>query len=121
MIRIGNTSSYPLFNYSKNWSFIGIWSTMASSLVPIGFGVAGHACFRYLVSFIVWLTVALGLPIWLFVVPWIGLPLIIVAAVIINIEIVRSARWRRQYELCIDRLIRTSTNSGDAFGVDVFG
>ncbi|MBV8213677.1 MAG: hypothetical protein JOZ08_10710 [Verrucomicrobia bacterium] len=58
-------------------------------------------------SFILWLAVALGLPFWLFVVPSIGVPLIIVTALIINTEIVRSIRWRRQYEFGIDRLIRT--------------
>ena len=55
-----------------------------------------------------WLIVALGLPFWLFVVPAIGYPLLIVFAMIVNTEIVRSVRWRRQYELGIDRLIQTS-------------
>jgi hypothetical protein len=72
------------------------------------------------VSWIVWLIVALGLPLWLFVFPVIGVPLLIVAAVIVNTEIVRSVRWRRQYESSIDRLIRASTNDRDTFGVDVF-
>jgi hypothetical protein len=64
---------------------------------------------RWLVaaSTILWVSVALGLPFWLFVVPSIGVPLIIVAALIINTELVRSVRWRRQYELSIDRLLRT--------------
>ena len=62
-------------------------------------------------SWIVWLTVALGLPFWLFLIPSIGVPLLILAPVIVNTEISRSVRWRRQYELSIDRLIRTSTNS----------
>jgi hypothetical protein len=57
-------------------------------------------------SSILWVTVALGLPFWLFVVPSIGVPLIIAAAVIVNIELVRSTRWRRQYEFSIARLIR---------------
>jgi hypothetical protein len=61
-------------------------------------------------SCIVWLALALGLPFWLFIGPSIGVPLLILAAVIVNAEIVRSARWRRQYELSIDRLIRNSTN-----------
>ena len=60
------------------------------------------------VSSIVWLIVALGLPLWLFVVPVIGVPLLIVAPVIVNTDIVQSARWRRQYESSIDRLFRTS-------------
>ena len=67
----------------------------------------------------IWFIVALGLPLWLFVVPAVGLPLVIAAVVIVEIEIVRSVRWRRQYELSIDRLIRTSTNDKDTFGVDV--
>jgi hypothetical protein len=71
-------------------------------------------------SCIVWLLVALGLPLWLFIVPGIGVPLLIIAAAIVNTEIVRSVRWRRQYELSIDRLIRTSTNNRDTFGLDVF-
>ena len=58
-------------------------------------------------STILWLTVALGLPLWLFRVPSIGVPLIIVAAIVINTDLVRSLRWRRQYEFSIDRLIRT--------------
>jgi hypothetical protein len=69
---------------------------------------------------IAWLTVALGLPFWLFIVPWIGVPLLIIAAAIVDTEIVQSVRWRRQYELSIDRLIRTSTNGRDTFDMDVF-
>lgn len=60
------------------------------------------------VSYIVWLIAALGLPFWLFVVPAIGYPLLIIFTVIADTEIVRSVRWRRQYELGIDRLIHTS-------------
>jgi len=71
-------------------------------------------------SSILWLLVALGLPLWLFVAPAIGVPLIVIAAVIIDTEIVRSVRWRRQYELSIDRLIRTSTNNRDTLGLDSF-
>jgi hypothetical protein len=56
---------------------------------------------------ILWITVGLGLPFWLFRIPSIGVPLIIVAAVVINTDLVRSLRWRRQYESSIDRLIRT--------------
>jgi len=52
-------------------------------------------------------------------VPTIGVPFMISAAVIVNTEIVQSVRWRRQYELSIDRLIRTSTNGRDAFNVNV--
>jgi len=70
-------------------------------------------------SCVVWLIVALGLPFWLFSVPLIGVPLLLMAAVIIDTEIVRSVRWRRQYETSIARLIRTSTNDRDTLGVDV--
>jgi hypothetical protein len=58
-------------------------------------------------SSILWITVALGLPFWLFRIPSIGVPLIIVTAVVISTDLVRSLRWRRQYESSIDRLIRT--------------
>jgi hypothetical protein len=54
MIRIGNMNSYPQFNYLKNRSF-GIPRTMMSSLVPIGFGVAGPACFRQQAILFGWL------------------------------------------------------------------
>jgi len=57
-------------------------------------------------SSILWITVALGLPFWLFRIPSVGVPLIIVAAVVVNTDLVRSLRWRRQYESSIDRLIR---------------
>jgi hypothetical protein len=60
------------------------------------------------ISFVFWLSAALGLPVWLFIVPTIGVPLLIVSALVVNTEIVRSVRWRRQYELSIDRLIHTS-------------
>ena len=58
------------------------------------------------IDYIVWLTVALGLPFWLFIVPAIGVPLLIIAAVVVATGIVRSVRWRRQYGLSIGRLIR---------------
>ena len=67
----------------------------------------------------VWFIVALGLPLWLFMFPAIGVPLIIVAAVNAYTEIVRSVRWRRQYERSIDRLIRTCKNGRDTFGLDI--
>jgi hypothetical protein len=61
-----------------------------------------------IISYVAWLIVAFGLPFWLFIVPAIGYPLITISAVVVNTEIVRSVRWRRQYELAIDRLIQTS-------------
>jgi len=57
-------------------------------------------------SSILWITVTLGLPFWLRI-PSIGVPLTILAAVVINTDLVRSLRWRHQYESSIDRLIRT--------------
>jgi hypothetical protein len=57
-------------------------------------------------AFLLWIILALGLPFWLFTVPAIGASLLIIAMVVINTGIVRSVRWRRQYELSIDRLIR---------------
>jgi hypothetical protein len=60
-----------------------------------------------IISYIAWLVVALGLPFWLFTVPALGYPLLIISAVIVNTEIVQSVRWRRQYELGIDRLVQT--------------
>jgi hypothetical protein len=63
------------------------------------------------ISWIAWLLVALGLPFWLLVVPAIGLPLLLISAVVANTDIIRSVRWRRQYELSIDRLVRTTSNS----------
>ena len=56
----------------------------------------------YIVAFVL----LLGLPFWLFSVPAIGVPFIIISVVVGNTETVRSVRWRRQYELSIDRLIR---------------
>jgi hypothetical protein len=72
------------------------------------------------VSWILWFVVALGLPLWLFVFPWIGVPIIVIAVVIATVETVQSARWRRQYELSIDRLIRISTSDENSLGEDVF-
>jgi hypothetical protein len=68
------------------------------------------------VNCIVWLIVVLGLPFWLFSFPVIGVPFLVTAAVAGNAGIVRSVRWRRQYESSIDRLIRTSKNDRDIFG-----
>jgi hypothetical protein len=61
------------------------------------------------ISYAAWLIVALGVPFWLFVIPAIGMPLLIVSAVLVNTDIVQSVRWRRQYELTIARLIRTKS------------
>jgi hypothetical protein len=71
-------------------------------------------------SYVVWLVAALGLPFWLFIIPAIGVPLLIISAVAVDAEIVQSVRWRRQYELSIDRLVRTSINGKDTSGMDLF-
>jgi hypothetical protein len=62
------------------------------------------------ISCAVWMIVALGLPFWLFIVPSVGVPFLIISATIIDTHILQSVRWRRQYEASIDRLIRTCTN-----------
>ena len=45
--------------------------------------------------------------------------LLIVAAAVTQVCIVRTARWRRDYELSIDRLIRAARSDGDTFGHEV--
>jgi hypothetical protein len=60
------------------------------------------------ISYIAWFIVAFGLPFWLLIVPGVGYPLITISAVLVNTDIVRSVRWRRQYELAIDQLIQSS-------------
>jgi len=67
-------------------------------------------------SCIVWLILVLGLPFWLLSFLVIGAPLLVIAAVVVDAEIVRSVRWRGQYESTIVRLIRTSKNDRDIFG-----
>ena len=71
-------------------------------------------------SYIIWLTVAIGVPLWLFIFPAIVVNLLVISAVIANTEIVQSVRWRRQYELSIDRLIRTRNSGRDTFDMDIF-
>jgi hypothetical protein len=66
-------------------------------------------------SYLAWLIVIVGLPFWLFILPVIGLPLIVISLMMVNTDIVQSLRWRRQYELSIDRLISASTNGRDTF------
>jgi hypothetical protein len=43
-----------------------------------------------------------------------------IAVVIASLETVQSVRWRRQYELSIDRLIRISATDKTNLGEDVF-
>ena len=58
-------------------------------------------------SYLVWFIVIIGLPYWL--------PLIVILLMMVNIDIVQSLRWRRQYELSIHRLIGASTSGRDTF------
>jgi hypothetical protein len=53
-----------------------------------------------------WVISALGLPICLFHFPVIGGLLLVISLALTNTNIVRSARWRRHYELSIHRLLR---------------
>jgi hypothetical protein len=58
-------------------------------------------------GYIVWIIAAVGLPVWLFVFPALGVPLLVISAVVVvDAGIVRSVRWRREYETSIGRLIR---------------
>jgi hypothetical protein len=58
------------------------------------------------ITYIAWLIAALGLPFWLFIAPAIGVPLLVLFTVLANTNIVRSVRWRREYESSLDRLGR---------------
>jgi hypothetical protein len=53
-----------------------------------------------------WVISALGIPICLFKFPMIGGLLLVISLALANLNIVHSARWRRQYELSIHRLLR---------------
>jgi hypothetical protein len=53
-----------------------------------------------------WVISALGLPICLVTFPVIGGLLLLISLALANANIVHSARWRRQYELSIHRLLR---------------
>ena len=55
---------------------------------------------------ILWFILPLGLPLWLLNIAAIGVPLLLTWVVVGAAGIVASVRWRRQYELSIDRLIR---------------
>lgn len=74
---------------------------------------------HFTVSWVIGFLVAFGLPLWLFYLPWIGVPLIVMAVIVANTETVRSVRWRRQYELSIDRLTRTTTSGWNSLSGDV--
>jgi hypothetical protein len=65
--------------------------------------------FRPAITYVAWLILALGMPFWLLIVLAIGVPLSTVSTVLADTDILRSVRWRRQYELSIDRLIRSKS------------
>jgi hypothetical protein len=88
-------------------SELRVQSTDSSELVRATWFWSRRPRLLAVASTILWITVALALPFWLFRIPSIGVPLMIVAAVVVNTDLVRSLRWRRQYESSIDRLIRT--------------
>src|SRR5258708_14758172 len=52
-------------------------------------------------SFVVWLLAALGLPFWLFIIPAIGIPLLIISAVGGVIQSVQFLLWGRAHEISI--------------------
>jgi hypothetical protein len=66
-------------------------------------------------SLLVWLLIAVA-PVALVLFHLFGLPLLILAAAVTQVGIVRTARWRRDYEPSIDRLIRSAKRGGDTFG-----
>jgi hypothetical protein len=79
-----------------------------------GFGAAGRG---YFTNIAFWFGCLLRLhPVSLVLFHLFGLPLLIVAAAVTQVGIVRTARWRRDYELSIDRLIRGAKSGGDTFG-----
>src|SRR5258708_8966531 len=57
------------------------------------------------IDYIVWLTVALGLPFWLFIVPAIGVPLLIIAAVGVANQVASALRGGGQHVFRIVRLV----------------
>jgi hypothetical protein len=63
---------------------------------------------------LVWSLIALA-PVCIFLCPLFGVPVSIMAVAVVQIGIVRTARWRRDYERSIDRLIRGGESGGDTF------
>jgi hypothetical protein len=58
-------------------------------------------------SIVLWLILIFGMP-FLVGIPQVGLPLLTIWALTVGTEIVRSVRWRGDYERSIGRLIRIS-------------
>jgi hypothetical protein len=59
-----------------------------------------------LVAGIFWLIAAMGASFWVMI-PCLGVPTVITSIALVLLAIVRSVRWRREYEFSVDRLIRT--------------
>jgi hypothetical protein len=76
-------------------------------------------CLLPVAGWIACLAVAMALPFSVFSIPWLEVLVLPVAMIIAAVGIVRSVRWRRQYESSIARLIRACTSDGDAFYHDV--
>ncbi len=71
-----------------------------------------------IVAWISWLIAVMGAWFWV-TFPLVGVPILIASIALVLLTIVRSVRWRREYELSIDRLIRTSHHGRAAFDCDV--
>ena len=70
------------------------------------------------VACVSWLAAAIGAP-FCIIRPFIGCPLLIASILLVFVTIVRFVRWRRDYELSVDRIIRTSGNGSTAFDCNV--
>jgi hypothetical protein len=66
------------------------------------------------VAWISWLIAVMGAWFWV-TFPLVGVPILIALIALVLRTIVRSVRWRREYELSIDRLIRASGHGKAAF------
>jgi hypothetical protein len=66
------------------------------------------------VAGVCWFVAAIGAP-FCVMRPFIGAPVLIASIALVLVTIVRFVRWRREYELSVDRIIRTSGNSSAAF------
>jgi hypothetical protein len=66
------------------------------------------------VACVCWIMAALAAP-FCVMRPFIGSPLLITSIALVLVTIVRFVRWRREYELSVDRIMRTSGNGSAAF------
>lgn len=65
------------------------------------------------VASVSWFLMAIGAP-FCVMRPLIGSPLLVGSIVLVLVTIVRLVRWRREYELSVDRIMRTSGNGSAA-------